>query len=204
MGDSGPRFDATQWLSIWCSNSGSTALAIMAHFLSSGADNSPSPDVVWETCNELLDGLSFLFQDLDPTKLENACQSHFLLQLLAHTHLQPCVGCPDVPRLDTNALKEHGIKGAISLCCAMRGELHVDDQISTHGKATTRTPLKFNKVSGKESSATLAFSKQNWGSCPTMDSAMLEDGSFLDEVVTDDLAVSNHCNVSITPYDLLN
>ncbi|KAI5999621.1 hypothetical protein EDD15DRAFT_2123044, partial [Pisolithus albus] len=46
-----------------------------------------------------------------------------------------------------------------------RGELHVDDQISTRGKATAKTPLKLNKTSGKESSTALAFSEQNWGSC---------------------------------------
>ena len=37
----------------------------------------------------------------------------------------------------------------------------VDDQISTHGKVTTKTPLKADK----ESSTTLAFSEHNWGLC---------------------------------------
>ncbi|KAI6040512.1 hypothetical protein EDC04DRAFT_2541216, partial [Pisolithus marmoratus] len=46
-----------------------------------------------------------------------------------------------------------------------RGDLLVDDQISAHGKATVRTPLKLNKTSGKELSATLSFSEQNWGAC---------------------------------------
>ncbi|KAI6021077.1 hypothetical protein EDC04DRAFT_2549006, partial [Pisolithus marmoratus] len=46
-----------------------------------------------------------------------------------------------------------------------RGELHVDDQISACGKATVKTPLKFNRASRKESSTALAFSEQNWGSC---------------------------------------
>ncbi|KAI6014755.1 hypothetical protein BKA83DRAFT_4022974, partial [Pisolithus microcarpus] len=46
-----------------------------------------------------------------------------------------------------------------------RGKLHVDDQISTHGKATVKTPLKLNKTSRKESSTALVFSEQNWGSC---------------------------------------
>jgi hypothetical protein len=45
------------------------------------------------------------------------------------------------------------------------GELQVDDQISTCGKATTKTPLKLNKATGKESSSALAFSEQNWGAC---------------------------------------
>ncbi|KAI6114261.1 hypothetical protein F5141DRAFT_982368, partial [Pisolithus sp. B1] len=46
-----------------------------------------------------------------------------------------------------------------------RGDLLVDNQISTCGKATMKAPLKFNKMSGKESSTTLAFSEQNWGPC---------------------------------------
>ncbi|KAI6017638.1 hypothetical protein PISMIDRAFT_18306 [Pisolithus microcarpus 441] len=60
---------ATRRLSVWCSIFGSTALAIMAHFLTSDTDNAQPPD------------------DLDPSKPENAYQSQFLLQLLAHTHL---------------------------------------------------------------------------------------------------------------------
>ncbi|KAI6145941.1 hypothetical protein BKA82DRAFT_3953180, partial [Pisolithus tinctorius] len=45
-----------------------------------------------------------------------------------------------------------------------RGEVQVDDQMSTHGmRAMAETLLKLNKVSGKESSSALAFSEQNWG-----------------------------------------
>ncbi|KAI6110927.1 hypothetical protein EDD16DRAFT_1710592 [Pisolithus croceorrhizus] len=203
---------ATRRLSVWRSNFGSTALAIMAHFLASSTDDTQPP--VRETCNELLDGFAFLFQDLDPSKPENAYRSQFLLQLLAHTHLRPCIGCPDVPRLDTDALKEHGVKGAISLSCAalerairlfQRGQLHVDDQFSSRGKATARTPLKLNKSSGKETSTALSFSEQNWGACtpsafvtPTMDSLMAEDGTSPDDVLTDDLLVSANQRMSIS------
>ncbi|KAI6008000.1 hypothetical protein EDC04DRAFT_2582310, partial [Pisolithus marmoratus] len=48
-----------------------------------------------------------------------------------------------------------------TICLFQRGNLLVDDQISACGKATVRTPLKHNKMSGKESSAALSFSKQN-------------------------------------------
>ncbi|KAI6103792.1 hypothetical protein EDD16DRAFT_1445914, partial [Pisolithus croceorrhizus] len=44
-----------------------------------------------------------------------------------------------------------------------RGKLHVDDQLSSHGRATVRTPLKLNKPSGRETSTALSFSEQNWG-----------------------------------------
>ncbi|KAI6043363.1 hypothetical protein EDC04DRAFT_2553870, partial [Pisolithus marmoratus] len=52
-----------------------------------------------------------------------------------------------------------------AICLFQRGDLLVNDQISAHGKATARTPLKLNKMSGKESSAMLSFSEQNWGAC---------------------------------------
>ncbi|KAI6099444.1 hypothetical protein EDD16DRAFT_1892324 [Pisolithus croceorrhizus] len=149
-------------------------------------------------------------------------------------HLRPCIGCPDVPRLDTNALKEHGVKGAISLSCAalerairlfQRGDLHVDDQLSSCGKATARTPLKINKSSGRETSTALSFSQQNWGACtcqyfmsvnkhdeaalkeiiisasafitPTMDSLMAEDGTSADDALTDDFFMSANQRMSI-------
>ncbi|KAI6018553.1 hypothetical protein BKA83DRAFT_4496063 [Pisolithus microcarpus] len=62
---------ATWQLSVWHNNFSSTTLANMAHFLASATDHMQPPSV-WETCNELLDGLTFLYQDLDPSKPENA------------------------------------------------------------------------------------------------------------------------------------
>ncbi|KAI6009255.1 hypothetical protein PISMIDRAFT_101646 [Pisolithus microcarpus 441] len=87
----------------------------MAHFLASGSDDTQHTVIIWDTCKDLLDSLAFLFQDLDSTKPKNAYWSQFLLQLLTHTHLQSCVGCPNILKLDTAALKESGVKGAISL-----------------------------------------------------------------------------------------
>ncbi|KAI5989264.1 hypothetical protein EDD15DRAFT_2171448, partial [Pisolithus albus] len=224
---------ATRRLSVWRSNFGSTALAIMAHFLASATDNT-QPSGVRETCNELLDGLAFLYQDLDPSKPENAYRSQFVLQLLAHTQLRPCIGCPDVPKLNTSALKEHGVQGALSLSCAAVSntfdlvERRINSQyslnLSARGKATARTPLKFNKTSGKESSTALSFSEQNWGSCtrqyfmsinkrsstalkeivvsanalvPSMDGPVAEDSSLPDDALTDDLLVSANQRMSI-------
>ena len=46
-----------------------------------------------------------------------------------------------------------------------RGDIDIGDQISARSKATVKTPFKFNKATGKESSAALLFSEQNWGSC---------------------------------------
>jgi len=106
---------------VWRSNFGSTAIALVAHFLASNPSDdteATDPTIIQETCNDLLDKLSFLYEDLDYEKLENTYRSQFVIQLLAHTHMRSCVGCPDIPRLDTDALKAHGIRGALSLCCA--------------------------------------------------------------------------------------
>ena len=104
---------------MWRSNFGSTALALVAHFLASEIGNTKNTAAMCKICHELLDGFSFLYEDLDPTNSENAFWSHFLLQLLSHGHLHPCIGCPDIPKLDTENLKEHGIKGVLCLCCAV-------------------------------------------------------------------------------------
>jgi len=100
-----------------------------------------------------------------------------------------------------------------------KGELLVNDQISTRGKATAKTPLKSKKASEKESSTNLAFSDLNWGSCtrqyfisvarrdlatlkevvtmanvlvvPSMDSAMSEDGSFGEQMVEELVACAD-------------
>jgi len=104
-------------------------VALVNHFLVLGHGDAPSADAVQQTCEELMDGpFAFLYQDLNVSNPENAYQSHFILHLLAHAHLCPCIGCSDIPRLDTAALKEHSVKDAISLCCSavciMLGGIH--------------------------------------------------------------------------------
>ncbi|KAI6027778.1 hypothetical protein BKA83DRAFT_4490332 [Pisolithus microcarpus] len=170
----------------------------MAHFLASGTDHTQLPNI-HETWNELLDGLAFLYLDLDPSKPENTYQSQFLLQLLTHTHLQPCIGCLDVPKLDTSALKEHSVKGTLPLSCAMlkcaihlfqRGDLHINDQLSAHGKATARTPLKLQtSLLGSAALKEIVVSA-NALVAPIMDSLVAEDGSLPNDALTDDLLVS--------------
>ena len=121
MLDSCSLEQATRRLSVWRSNFSSTAIALVAHFLASDGDDTKSFAAIQETCLDLLDGFAFLYQDLDPTTAENAYRSCFFLQLFAHAHLRPCIGCPDIPRLNTDDLKEHGVKGAMSLCCSAVG-----------------------------------------------------------------------------------
>ncbi|KAI6004447.1 hypothetical protein F5J12DRAFT_783420 [Pisolithus orientalis] len=220
---------ATCLLMVWCSNFGSTAITIIAHFLVAGPINNidaKSMDLpaIQETCNDLLERFSFLCQDLDHQNPTNTFHSQFILQLLAHTHLQSCVGCPDIPALRMDTLKAFGVQGALALSCAVlkcaiqlfqRGDMDINNQISTWGKATVKTPLKLNRMSGKESLAALAFLEQNWGMCtrhyymsvakcdhlalteiismvnalvsPAMDS-LLDDGSLQVDSVAEDLA----------------
>ncbi|KAI6025701.1 hypothetical protein F5J12DRAFT_715551, partial [Pisolithus orientalis] len=55
------------------------------------------------------------------------------------------------------------LKHAIQLF--QKGDMDINNQISTWGKATAKTPLKLNRTSGKESSAALVFSEKNWETC---------------------------------------
>ncbi|KAI6153198.1 hypothetical protein BKA82DRAFT_34262 [Pisolithus tinctorius] len=162
------------------SNFGSTTIAIIAHFLVAGPSNdidAESMDLptIRETYNDLLERFLFLYQDLNHQNPTNTFRSQFILQLLAHTHLRSCIGCPDILALRTDTLKVFGVQGALALSCAalehaiqlfQRGDMDVNNQISTWGKATAKTPLKLNRTSGKESSAALAFSEQNWECVP--------------------------------------
>ncbi|KAI6155778.1 hypothetical protein BKA82DRAFT_4349007 [Pisolithus tinctorius] len=65
---------ATRRLGLWRSNFGSTAIALIAHFLASDPDDDArSATAVRRTCNKLIDGpLSFLYQDLDATNPAHA------------------------------------------------------------------------------------------------------------------------------------
>ncbi|KIM64052.1 hypothetical protein SCLCIDRAFT_23899 [Scleroderma citrinum Foug A] len=213
---------AIRGLNMWRSNFGSTAITLIAHFLTSGPDGTQPDDTVLETCNDLLKGLTFLYQDVGPRNPVNAFQSPFVLYLLDDAHLRPCIRCPDITRLDTNALKEHGIKGAIALCCSalectirlfQRNDLcvdmRVDDQINTCGKATVHTPLKLSEASGKETLTALAFSEENWGLCTGQYAISIakRDHAALKEIVmlaisTDILLEDDNCQSNLMAEDL--
>lgn len=77
---------------------------------------SPVTDTVQETCSELLDGFAFLYQDLGPC--ERLSVPFCIASPGRYPDLRSCIGCPDIPKLDNNALKERGVKGAIALCCS--------------------------------------------------------------------------------------
>ncbi|KAF8834532.1 hypothetical protein BDN67DRAFT_985258 [Paxillus ammoniavirescens] len=134
------------------------------------------------TTSLLLTRLSFLYEDLDTSCPEKAFRSQFVVQLLATTHLPAIQGFIHVPALDTVSLAHSGVKEIIGLCCAAvafkflffsflecalqlirSGDISVSTDLGK-GKASTCTPVRLNKASGKESTAACAFSEQNWGS----------------------------------------
>ena len=110
---------ASQRLCTWRSNFGSTAVAIIAHFLVSNKKIGVlSLQQVEELCSGLLKGLAVLYPNQDSEKPANLFQSCFVLYLLGHAHLRPCAGAPDIPELSIGDPKNTGIKGALALTCA--------------------------------------------------------------------------------------
>ena len=110
---------ACQWLCQWHSNFGSTAIALIAHFLVLNPEiGVPSLAQVQELCSKLLEDFTFLYSDQNPHKPENIFQSYFVLYHLGHAHLCPCADSPDVPGLKIRDLKKFGVKGVLALTCA--------------------------------------------------------------------------------------
>ena len=66
-----------------------------------------------------------------------------------------------------------------------RGDIDIGGQISARDKAAVKLPFKY-KVTGKESTTGLLFSKQNWGSCTREYSASVNkrDVVTLEEIVS--------------------
>ncbi|KAI6016433.1 hypothetical protein PISMIDRAFT_18206 [Pisolithus microcarpus 441] len=107
---------ANQCLCTWHNNFTSMGINIIAHYLVSNPEiGVPSSADVKKMCSALLKDLAFIYLDQDMSKLTNAFQSHFVLFLLAHAHLHPCAGCPNIPQLKSKDLKKWGIKGARSI-----------------------------------------------------------------------------------------
>ncbi|KAI6037078.1 hypothetical protein BKA83DRAFT_14508, partial [Pisolithus microcarpus] len=111
---------ANQHLCTWCNNFASTGINIIAHYLVSNPEiGVPSSADVKKMCSALLKDLAFIYLDQDMSKSMNAFWSHFVLFLLAHAHLRPCAGCPDIPQLKTKDLKKWGIKGVTATVCSV-------------------------------------------------------------------------------------
>ncbi|KAG1864385.1 hypothetical protein F4604DRAFT_1905370 [Suillus subluteus] len=159
----------TQCVSEWRSNFELTALAMVIDFLSSNRDTSP------QTLAKLfLDEFAFLYPDPENINKAETFRSAFVQELLATVHLSRIVGHADVPALNTDALADSGITGALGLCAVSLERaftLVADDTIAVDNpeaptagqKAHLKTPKSFNKVTGKETATEHAFSVGKWG-----------------------------------------
>ncbi|KAI6032454.1 hypothetical protein EDC04DRAFT_2709324 [Pisolithus marmoratus] len=151
-------------------NFGSTTITVISHFLVSNLDSAvPSLPKVQSKCSKLLDDLAFLYSDQQTLDPKTIFQLYFILFLLGHVHIQACTS-PNTLKLVFEDLKRTGIKGVPALTCAVlhhtltlynEGMLDLNTMVAP-GKA--KMPLKMNKATGKESTTTLMFSKQNCGS----------------------------------------
>ncbi|KAI6023179.1 hypothetical protein BKA83DRAFT_4125829 [Pisolithus microcarpus] len=158
---------ANQRLCTWHNNFASTGINIIAHYLISNPEiGVPSSANVKKMCSALLKDLVFIYLDQDTSKLMNAFWSHFVLFLLAHAHLCPCAGCPNIPQLKTKDLKKWGIKAARELdnLVSLAGVNHPYVPNGMYGRAVVKLPIKLNPVSRKESTTMPKFSEDKWGS----------------------------------------
>ncbi|KAG2122709.1 hypothetical protein BD769DRAFT_1670635 [Suillus cothurnatus] len=121
----------TQRLCTWCSNFGSTAIALIANFLASLREHEDEDEEEDKDENEnadskekfmtqmaasLLEGYAFLFVDPDTCKASEIYHSVFILQMIATTHLNAIAGFIDVPELDTRALSSTKMESVIGAC----------------------------------------------------------------------------------------
>ncbi|KAL4080465.1 hypothetical protein J3A83DRAFT_4043716, partial [Scleroderma citrinum] len=139
--------------------------------------NPPDPSLQ-DTVQLKLEHFVFLYEDLNPSDPEKAFLSVFVQQLLLMSHLNTTKGYVQVPTLDTQSLKKHGMVGTLGLCSAAlqcgltlikSGDIELKSPVSNKGsiaKLMTRdvqTPKKLNMASGKDSRTACTFSDQNWG-----------------------------------------
>ncbi|KAG2124063.1 hypothetical protein BD769DRAFT_1669554 [Suillus cothurnatus] len=143
----------TQRLCTWCSNFGSTAIALIANFLASLREHEDEDEEEDKDENDLyLAAILAEARAFDPKGDARKAKIHNFI---------------DVPELDTRALSSTKMESVIG-ACAVALE-HALKLVAEKEKKSTnlKTPLKINKSTGKESSTPLAFSELNWGQYTT-------------------------------------
>ncbi|KAG1837254.1 hypothetical protein F4604DRAFT_1692382 [Suillus subluteus] len=163
---------ATQHLAEWCSNFGSTGLAIMIDFFAQNEDTNPK-----DLSEVLLEEFVFLFEDLDYSDTMKAFWSPFMIQLFATTHLHSIVGHAHVTAIKSDVLAASGMAGVLALCasslkhavkCLGAGAIDIDadilDMCPAQLKRKLCTPKTLNKCTGNYSTTEHTFSINNWGS----------------------------------------
>ncbi|KAG1719918.1 uncharacterized protein EDB91DRAFT_1351777 [Suillus paluster] len=169
----GSVFGTNQHLSEWCSNFGSTAIAIIIDFMAHNDDTSPG-----ELAEYLLLDYGFLYKDPDVIDKMRTFQSAFMLQLIATGHLHTTTSHADVLALNTDTLVVNGI-GSLehTLRLINNNVINIEDVLAAppaQCKLMLKTPKVLNKATGKETSTAYAFSVNNWGSATN---SFLKSGS---------------------------
>ncbi|KAH7911268.1 hypothetical protein BJ138DRAFT_945507 [Hygrophoropsis aurantiaca] len=171
---------ATQHLSKWRSNIGSTALAMMIHFCShtreeADPDESPKPECK-DIAREFLKKLKFLYKDSENPSKGTAFQSPFILYMIASTHLNAILHYVDIPELKTKELAlGDGMGQGVILLVVLALEraltfirdkiINVEeilDQIAAGSKIDFRLPKISKPGRGENIKRSHQFNERNW------------------------------------------
>lgn len=120
-----------QRLCTWCSNFGSTSIALLANFFISSRvldlneddeddsqDDKDSQPENAAIATSLLDKYAFLYENPD-TRIHNEIyRSAFMLEIFATAHLSSLTGFIDVPKLNTHSLLSNSMESVIAACAA--------------------------------------------------------------------------------------
>ncbi|KAG1719818.1 uncharacterized protein EDB91DRAFT_1089096 [Suillus paluster] len=165
-----------QCLYSWCSNFGSTGIALVANFLASSTydKNEEDDDFDFEQAlaANLLEQYAFLYENPDACDPDEIYRSAFMLEMIETAHLNATAGSLDVPALNTHDLQSKGMETIIAACAAAlerafsfiaKPKEDEDTQTTTSSTKGGSTTRKLNKATGKESTAAKAFSEINCG-----------------------------------------
>ncbi|KAG1797163.1 hypothetical protein EV424DRAFT_1546761 [Suillus variegatus] len=175
---------ALEQLSEWRNGLSSITLVVLANFLSSQKDLKTDENHK-NILTKLLHKLAFLFEDIrdDSSKHMRPYESDLITQMLMQHHCAT-LGAVHVQRTTTLTYGKGALCLATALACLSTLSLHIADsflmfqmkcaltlfaeddivfaniEINSKGKAS-KTPQRYNKSTGKESSTLLAFSEAN-------------------------------------------
>ncbi|KAG2076164.1 hypothetical protein BDR04DRAFT_1149228 [Suillus decipiens] len=167
----------------WCSNFGSTPIALVANFLATSKDNEDKDeDAKFEQtlAAELLKEWAFLYEDPEVHDPGQIYRSEFMLEMIEATHLNVIAGFLDMPAINMDDLQLKGMQAVIAACAASleralnfvaKSKALDDDQsiVASSVKGSTkshRMPSKRNKFSNKDVGMP-AFSEANCGLATT-------------------------------------
>ncbi|KAG2029319.1 hypothetical protein BDR03DRAFT_987833 [Suillus americanus] len=115
----------------WCSNFGSTAIALITSFLAASRDDENDDNDDDNNGAEYEQGLAtfllknwaFLYEDPETRDADKIYRSVFMLELIESAHINAIAGFLDVPALDTDALQLKGMQAVIAASAAAVGPI---------------------------------------------------------------------------------